>query len=127
MTSRPAMVAGLIALVILIGAGCSQNSSAPGTPPPAPELLSPADGAVLSVSQPVTLTWSALSGAGQYSVEIAAASDFTTLEESYTVKATTTQVSDLEAGAHYWRVRGAGAPGEEFAWSDVRSFVLVSG
>ncbi|HET9316714.1 MAG TPA: M36 family metallopeptidase [Vicinamibacteria bacterium] len=77
-----------------------------GGPSGAPNLLTPANGASGQPTNP-TFTWSALSGASSYVIEVDDDPAFGSINFTATVSATTTQATGLSGGTTYfWRVRG---------------------
>jgi hypothetical protein len=90
-------------------------------PPAAPGLVSPANGA--TVSLPVTLDWSDVSGAVSYQIQVDDSSTFPSprvVEQTVTTSQFT--ASSLAAVQHWWRVRGINSAGTAGAWSSARSF-----
>ncbi|HKQ60524.1 MAG TPA: hypothetical protein VJS92_04515 [Candidatus Polarisedimenticolaceae bacterium] len=91
---------------------------------PAPTLVAPASGAVLTTTTAPTLDWLPVSGATTYEVQVATNSGFTALVRSVAgVTTTSWPVSPPlpnDAG-YYWRVRATGSCG---GWSAARSFSL---
>jgi hypothetical protein len=73
------------------------------TAPDAPTLVSPASGAT-GLQPPVALSWSAVAGADDYTVEVATDAGFANVIASATVAATNTQVGSLSAQQYFWRV-----------------------
>jgi phosphodiesterase/alkaline phosphatase D-like protein len=96
---------------------------------PAPILTAPANQAT-NVARPVTLSWTAVTGAARYYVQVATVESFATLVHS-TDSATATSVSltGLLANTRYfWRVRAinAATPAVASAWSTVWSFTTAA-
>ena len=93
-------------------------------PPPAPSPVSPADGA--SVTQPFTISWTAVSdptGIVGYNWQVSSSSAFTSvLLQNSTSGATQASVSGLANGTYFWRVQAANGAFEQGAWSQPRSF-----
>jgi alpha-tubulin suppressor-like RCC1 family protein len=92
--------------------------------PPAPSLVSPPSGSVLSTGSP-TLDWTDVAGATTYDVQIAADTGFTILvrQISGLTASTVTVTPALSPSAiYYWRVRSAGCGTS--AWSASRSFQI---
>jgi hypothetical protein len=85
------------------------------TPPPAPVLSAPANGAIYR-SNP-TFTWLAAAGANAYQFQFASDSGFSNIEYTSGVLAVTSHIPNpaMTVGAHYWRVRSRDAAGN---WSD---------
>lgn len=105
----------------------SMTSTTVVTPPTAPTLLSPANGAASMVS-PVTVSWNASTGASSYRVQVSTVPEFTTLTADRPGLATTsTSLSGLAASTTYhWRVNAENSTGTS-AWSAVRSFTTAAG
>ncbi|MBI3788825.1 MAG: T9SS type A sorting domain-containing protein [Ignavibacteriales bacterium] len=96
------------------------------TPPPAPQLVSPANGLA---NQPtaVTFGWSSAPGATIYHLQVATVSSFSTLVvNDSTLSTTSSQVSSLTNNTiYYWRVRARNS----YGWSPnsaVWSFTTTS-
>ena len=85
------------------------------------EPLAPPNRTTLSLSKPmpVTFTWQALSGTGQYRFQLSRAPNFSDLLADREVGQTSTVIRDLTAGRYYWRC--AGHSGE---WSQTQVFTL---
>ncbi|MEO8277701.1 MAG: hypothetical protein ABI639_15920 [Thermoanaerobaculia bacterium] len=92
-------------------------------PPAAPNLATPADGAV-DQPQTLQLSWSTVAGALSYHVEVATNAGFTAGLVSQAVAATDATFVGLTSGQHFWRVKSdnscVGAP------SAVRSFTVTN-
>ncbi|MCB1560705.1 MAG: cadherin domain-containing protein [Xanthomonadales bacterium] len=95
------------------------------SPPGAPVLSSPADGAT-GVYPSVSLSWSAASGADSYTVEVATDAGFSNIVASQAgVTTTTFAVSGLSSNTtYYWRVRPTNSCGDNS--SSVFSFTTGS-
>src|SRR5215471_1002087 len=110
------------------------------TPPPAPSLLQPANGAALV--QPITLGWSVVvdpdGPIGSYTWQVGTSSSFSTIilqgfqdMVSDTIPTPTQdKVSGLPNGTYFWRVKATalvgGAVGSiDSAWSQVRTFTVT--
>jgi len=93
--------------------------------PPAPVLLSPANGAT---NQPtsVSFMWGSVPGGDDYQLQIATVSDFSaTFVDVGNIQDTTTLVSGFDYDrTYYWRVRAANILGNG-DWSQVRSFTTM--
>ncbi|MBI2061854.1 MAG: hypothetical protein HYT87_19110, partial [Nitrospirae bacterium] len=92
------------------------------TPPIAPTLSTPADGAYVNDTTP-TLVWSSPGDANTREVQIASDGIFTSIEDSATglgsdLFGTTT----LAAGTHYWQVRVLDAAGNVGSYAGAFSF-----
>ncbi len=77
-----------------------------------PPLISPPSGAT-GVSISPTLTWSGVSGASSYNLQISTSSSFSTLTVNQNgITTTSEQVSGLNSGAiYYWRVSASNSSG----------------
>jgi hypothetical protein len=114
----------LFAIILCLNAG----SLAFAAPPPAPSALSPADGA--SVTEPFTISWTAVSdptGIIAYNWQVSSSSTFTSVVlQNSTNGATQASVSGLADGTYFWRVQAVNGAFEQGAWSQPRS-VTVAG
>jgi hypothetical protein len=133
MKPRLLPVALLLAFTSLAVEGSAQS------PPPAPTLVAPANGAALV--QPIALQWSAVvdpdGPIGNYTWQVSSTSAFTVVIASGFTDArngdpipTQDRVSGLPNGTYFWRVKDTqmvgGAVGSiESAWSAVRSFTIT--
>jgi hypothetical protein len=91
------------------------------TPPPAPSLLNPGDGAT-DQSQPVRLDWSDLSGADRYQVQLDNNSDFLSPVKNEEITTSYYDASGLtDCTLYYWRVRAYNSNGWG-SWSEIWSF-----
>src|SRR6185369_12747848 len=94
--------------------------------PPAPSLVSPADGAV--VSEPFAISWTAVSdpaGIVAYNWQVSSSSAFTSvLLQSSTNGATQDTVSGLADGTYFWRVQAVNGDFVQGAWSQPSSFTV---
>jgi hypothetical protein len=102
-STRSRLVAGLAAVLLL--AGLAPAATLAVAPTTAPTLLGPADGVTVSANP--TLSWSTVSGAVKYRVQISTVDTFATFVynvDSYNTKAT--PPADLPLGLLYWRVAG---------------------
>jgi len=95
--------------------------------PPAPSLVSPADGAV--VSEPFAISWTAVSdpsGIVAYNWQVSSSSAFTSvLLQSSTNGATQDTVSGLADGTYFWRVQAVSGDFVSGAWSQPSSFTVT--
>lgn len=131
MTSRIRIiraVATCVVAAIAVPITGSFDGIATAVPPPAPSLLSPANGA--SVTIPVTIAWSQVAGAGGYNWEISQSSTFATVLErnpSLLVGAATTHdvVSGLPNGTYFWHAQAVSPDVEPGAWSSALSFTVT--
>ncbi len=96
------------------------------TPPSAPTLSSPANGAT-GVSTSPTLSWNASSGATSYRLQVSTSSAFsTTVFDQSGITSTSQAVTGLANGTlYYWRVNASNTAGTS-AWSSVWSFTTTS-
>jgi len=94
-------------------------------PPAAPVLLTPAPGLLTNNNIP-TFTWSAVTTASEYDVQISRVSSFATLVDGIISTTDTyyTPIDALAEGLFYWRVRSKNADGAPGAWSTARSFAI---
>jgi serine protease len=94
--------------------------------PAAIALDSPADGAVDLGTRP-TLSWTGVSSAASYTIEIATDAGFNSIVASETVSGTSfTPSAPLAASTtHYWRVRAANVCGNG-GWSSAQSFTTAT-
>jgi hypothetical protein len=100
-------------------------NAAPSPTPAAPTLVSPSNGA--SVTLPVTLDWNDVTAAVSYQIQIDNQSSFSAprvIDQTVTTSQFT--VTSLAAQQHWWRVRGRNSAGTNGAWSSVRSFTPQS-
>ena len=121
------LVSVLVAVVVLPVVGGLERVAV-AVPPPAPTLLSPADGG--SVTIPTTISWSQVAGAGGYNWEVSLSPGFTSVIErspALLVGAATTQdvVSGLANGTYFWHVQAVSPAVEPGAWSTPRSFTIT--
>ena len=95
--------------------------------PASPTLSSPAKDAT-DVPLDVTLTWSSVSGATSYHVEVSAVSDFGTTVIEKTVEKNAYSIEEeilFGDTVYYWRVRASNAAGTS-DWSEVWNFRTIS-
>jgi hypothetical protein len=94
----------------------------PAVPTPAaPPLVSPANGA--AVTLPVVLDWTDVNAATSYRIQVDDSSGFSAPRVvEQTVMASQFTVTSLAERQHWWRVRGVNSAGTAGAWSSVRSF-----
>jgi hypothetical protein len=113
-------------LNVLINTTGGGSAPATPTPPPAPTLLSPANGARLPRSQPIPFSWSAVAGAATYEVQFDDSSSFTNPLIAAQTGLTGTQTTQTFTSErrYWWRVRARTAGGVNSAWSSVRSFEI---
>lgn len=102
----------------------SAGTPPPATPPAAPTLLSPSNGAT---GRPVTsssVSWSASTGTVTYTVELSTSTSFTEPLLRNSVTTTSTSFSGLSAlTTYYWRVGATNAAGT--TWSSTWSFTTA--
>src|SRR5688572_15949463 len=111
-------------LNVLINTTAGGSAPATPTPPPAPALLSPANGARLPINQSIPFSWSAVPGAATYEVQFDDSSSFSNpliAAQTGLTETRTTQTFTSER-RFWWRVRAQTAGGINSAWSSVRSF-----
>ncbi|MGQ9604224.1 MAG: S8 family serine peptidase [bacterium] len=98
------------------------TASGTGTPPPAPTLVSPSNGAT-GVSRTPTLTWNASPGATSYRVQVSRYSSFSTVVYDKTVTTTSVKLDIKLSGwtTYYWRVCAINQYGTS-PWSSVWNF-----
>jgi hypothetical protein len=119
---------GIVGLVFssfyLFFASCS-NPTAPIAKPVVPTLTMPASSAA---NQPttVTLTWSTVTGATSYHVQVSTSNAFTTIfaEDSSLTAATKTIASLVNGTTYYWRVSAKNAGGVS-VWTATWSFSVI--
>ena len=113
----------LFAIILSVSAG----GRVVAAPPPAPSAVSPADGA--SVTQPFTISWTAVSdptGIIAYNWQVSSSSAFTSLLlQNSTNGATLASVSGLADGTYFWRVQAVNGAFEQGAWSQPHSFTIT--
>jgi hypothetical protein len=109
--------------VLINSTGGGTTPSTP-TPPAAPTLLSPANGARLPINQAIPFSWSAVAGAATYEVQFDDSSSFSNPLIAAQTGLTQTQTSQTFTSERrfWWRVRARTAGGVNSAWSSVRSF-----
>ena len=99
------------------------------SPPAAPNLISPANGAT-GVSTTPTMTWSSVAGAISYHIQISQSSQFTSLvyDQAGIVSTSHTIPSGFLVGQtqYYWRVSASNAAGEG-PFSTTRNFTTGIG
>ena len=124
---RRVVVSVLVAVIVAPVVG-GLEGIASAVPPPAPALLAPANGAIVTI--PATISWSQVAGAGGYNWEISLSSTFTSVIErnpALLVGPATTQdiVSGLANGTYFWHVQAVSPDVEPGAWSSSRSFTVT--
>lgn len=102
------------------------GSAPPPSPPAAPTLVSPVNGAT-GVSTSPTLTWNASTGAATYRVQVSTSSAFsTTVYDQSGLTTTSTTVTGLaSATTYYWRANASNSAGTS-TWSSTWSFTTSS-
>lgn len=95
------------------------------TPPPAPVLVSPTNGATGRPLTNSTVTWSVATGATSYSVELSLSNDFSAPLQSQTnLTGTSANFSNLSGlTTYYWRVGATNNVGT--TWSTAWSFTTL--
>lgn len=95
------------------------------SPPPTPTLLSPSDNST-GLSTTTTLSWSSVTGAATYRLQVSTSSTFTiTVLDDSTITSTSRQVGPLlNNTTYFWRVDAKNAVGTS-SFSGVRSFSTV--
>ncbi len=93
------------------------------SPPLAPELVLPADGAV-HLDPRVSFMWEAVPRADEYRLEVSFTEDFSSVAFASTQPARTSVVALDRDTVYFWRVRAVNAAGPG-AWSPVRTFSTV--
>ncbi|MBD3615416.1 MAG: T9SS type A sorting domain-containing protein [Gracilimonas sp.] len=98
----------------------------PATPPNAPTLVSPSNGATGVATNP-TLQWNSADRADTYHVQVATDNSFNNLIEEVEDHASTThQLSGLESvTTYYWRIRAFNDAGKS-DWSETWNFITRS-
>ncbi|MEI6947587.1 LamG-like jellyroll fold domain-containing protein [Paraflavisolibacter sp. H34] len=94
-----------------------------------PTLTTPVNGATgVAVSPSATLSWSTLSGASSYRLQVSLSPDFaTTVYDQSGISGTSASVSGLQNNTVYhWRVAAALTAGGTSNWSDTWSFTTVT-
>ncbi|MCE5209169.1 MAG: hypothetical protein LLG42_12775 [Chloroflexi bacterium] len=92
--------------------------------PAAPALLSPANGATVTISAP-EFTWNSVPYGDIYQIQISSSSTFTTTIENKTLESGIlrfTSENPFSNGTYYWRVRAKNSIPENGAWSAVWNF-----
>jgi hypothetical protein len=114
----------LLFIIILCLSAIGQGAAAA---PPAPSLVSPTDGAV--VTEPFTISWTAVSdpsGIVAYNWQVSSSSAFVSLLlQNSTNGATQDTVSGLADGAYFWRVQAVNGAFDQGTWSQPRSFTVT--
>ena len=113
-------------LNVLINTTGGGTAPATPTPPPAPALLSPANGARLPLNQSIPFSWGAVAGAATYEVQFDDSSSFTNPLIAAQTGLTQTQTTQTFTSERrfWWRVRARTAGGINSPWSSVRSFEI---
>jgi hypothetical protein len=90
----------------------------------APALTAPVNGA--TVTLPVILQWSAVSGASFYGIQVAPVSNFAQLLVTITSVNAQVQIDELPASSTlYWRVRAVGSGNQHGPWSATGNFITA--
>lgn len=93
------------------------------TPPGAPSLISPSNGAITNDNTP-TLTWSAPPGGNQYNIQVDTDNSFSSPDFSSYTTNTYITTSSLSDEFYFWRVRARDTAGNWGSWSSVWSFQI---
>jgi hypothetical protein len=111
-------------LNVLINTTGGGAAPATPTPPPAPTLLSPANGAKLPLNQSIPFSWSAVAGAATYEIQFDDSSSFTNPLFAAQTGLTQTQTTQTFTSERrfWWRVRARTAGQVNGTWSAARSF-----
>ncbi|MFQ6088963.1 MAG: carboxypeptidase regulatory-like domain-containing protein [Candidatus Methanofastidiosia archaeon] len=88
-----------------------------------PTLQSPADGSILNDSTPL-LSWSSVSGANKYNLQVAPTTDFGSPTINLETNANSYQTSQLNDGTYYWRVRAINPDNLPGEWSTIWAFSI---
>jgi C1A family cysteine protease len=92
--------------------------------PAAPAQVSPTSG-TLTNDQTMTLTWSSVSFASNYDVQVDNNSDFTSPESlGISLTKTSFTTANLADAKYYWRVRAKNVAGTAGPWSTSRDFII---
>ena len=93
--------------------------------PPAPTLISPANGLVNDDNTP-TFDWNDVSGAVEYQLQVDDNNDFASpvVDQTGLTVSTYALAFPLDDGVYYWRVRAKDAAGNWSNWSAVWSFTI---
>jgi len=92
-------------------------------PPDVPILLSPANGAQLTVCE-IPLDWTDISGVGGVTYQVAVESSASGFSAS-NLSSSEVKTSVLLAGAYQWKVRAIDGAGNPSPWSETRTFSIV--
>jgi uncharacterized protein (TIGR02145 family) len=119
---------GILTLVLFLNCNpASSNNNIVSTTPDSPVLNSPINGAT-SISATPTLTWSTVSGAATYRVQVSTISTFATTlinDSSLTGGSKTLTTALSNNTKYYWRINGKNSAGTS-AWSTVWNFTTIS-
>lgn len=103
-----------------LGGGIVTPPPTPTDPLSAPNSLSPSSGQYVSTSP--TLTWSSVTGASSYDVQVSVKSNFSKLVKNASVTGTSYLATKLRSRTlYYWRVRAKSSTAPSSGWS-VASF-----
>jgi hypothetical protein len=119
-------VVGALALDNVYFTGATGNfTPTAGLPPAVPTLVSPANLATAVALMP-SLSWSPVTGATSFSLQVSTTATFSTIVVNETGLATvSTPISGLSNGTvYYWRVRSSN--GQFSDWSTVSSFTTLT-
>jgi hypothetical protein len=112
----------LVAAAVAVAGVCAPGAQAATLKAPAPQA--PADQAAVQAIP--AFTWSRVSGAAMYELQVAADDDFGSIVAGGSIDTGNTAGTLLKTvadGTYYWRVRGVSAKGKAGKWSRERSLV----
>ena len=114
--------------LMAVGLGGAIITSDPAALPPAPNPLTPSDGAVDLPVNPL-LTWAPSSGASSYRVQISTSVSFgTTIKDTASVAGTSLKVGPLVPGStYYWRLNATGGTGTSVFSTPIAFTVIAAG
>jgi fibronectin type III domain protein/WD40 repeat protein len=92
-------------------------------PSAAPTLMAPATNAILNSAQ-VTYTWTSVSTATQYRLQVAANALFTNPAIDVLTASTSQIGASLGQGLYYWHVQARDAAGNWTAWNAISTFTI---
>ncbi len=116
----------VLLILALVGFNsCSEEPASTGTPPTAPQLASPTDGAI-DLSTSLTVKWNASEGAATYTMQVSTSNSFDTLAyDSTGLTGTSVQVTGFRLSTkYYWRVKAANSYGTS-EWSGAWTFTTA--
>ena len=89
-------------------------------------LTSPVESQIITNSDSVSLQWALYQGASQYKVQVANTSSFTNILYETTTSNNQFDLTSLEVGGYYWRVRPENSEGRTGAWTLANSFNIAA-